>query len=126
MLFDRLRTVADELPGCRLTSIVSFETGLSLASVADGAEEEAAGADAFHNEMYRQIATALRELESSQAIENLVVQGRKAIFVSTPLGDSGYFWHVATDASTTLGYTQAVMRKWRDEIENSVDAFLAV
>ncbi len=77
----------------------------------------AAGADAFHSDLYRSAVGALEELGSTEPVQHVVVQGRATTFISCPLGDSGFFWHVVTDSRTTLGFTQAVMRKYREEIE---------
>lgn len=123
MLFDVLKKMADELPGCELTSIVAFETGLSLACVSPN-QDGAAAADAFHSELYRIANTAIGELGVDAPIDDVVVQGERRTFVSSPIGDSGYFWHVATRAGTTLGFTQALMRKYRDEIEQGVRELL--
>jgi predicted regulator of Ras-like GTPase activity (Roadblock/LC7/MglB family) len=119
MLFDVLRKMADELPGCELASVVSFDTGLSLACVSAD-QDGAAAADAFHGQLYRTAQRAVDELGAEGPIEDLVIEGDRRIFVSSPIGDSGYFWHVATSAGTTLGFTQALMRKYRDDVEKGV------
>lgn len=124
MLFDVLQLVADELPGCELTSVVNLDSGLSLAAVTAGNSEDAAGADAFHSELYRLVQNAMGELGSQDTISDIVVQGKRRLYISTPLGKSGYFWHVATRADTTLGFTQAVMRKYREEVEAGVAALV--
>jgi predicted regulator of Ras-like GTPase activity (Roadblock/LC7/MglB family) len=124
MLFDVLRKMADELPGCELTSVVSLETGLSLACVSAD-QNGAAAADAFHGEFYRVARGAMNEIGLDGPIEDVVIQGDRRVFVSTPIGDSGYFWHVATSAETTLGFTQALMRKYRDDIEAGVRDLLS-
>lgn len=124
MLFDVLQKVADELPGCELTSIVSLDSGLSLACVAPGRDDAAAGADAFHSELYRVIRNALSELGNDAPVDGVVVQGKQRVFVSRPVGGLGYFWHVATRAETTLGFTQAVMRKYQSDVESGLRELL--
>lgn len=115
MLFEVLQNVANELPDCQLTSVVSLDSGLALASLSPGAAD-AAAADAFHSQLYKLVAQALREVGSGAPVDDVVVHGERNTFVSVPLGETGYFWHVVTASSTTLGFTQAVMRKYCDEI----------
>ncbi|MFU8803802.1 MAG: hypothetical protein ACNA8W_08355, partial [Bradymonadaceae bacterium] len=119
-LFELLEDLTRELPGCRLTSVVSQETGLSLASVAGTDPLDAAGADAFHSDLYRITSHALAELDFSQSPQGFVLTGKESIFVSLPLEETGYFWHVATDRRTTVGFTQAIMRKHARRIQESV------
>jgi len=123
-LVDLLNRVAEQLPGCKSTSIVSLHSGLALASVAPGDADAAAGADAFTSDLYRLTANAMQELGSQDSVDNIVIEGKQATFVSTPLGDGEHFWHVVTAHDTTLGFTQAVMRKHRDDIEQSISALL--
>ena len=124
-LMDLLETIADELPGCELTSVVSFDSGLSLASVSPASHDDAAAADAFHCELYRLLGKALTEAGSSSPIDDVVVRGAKRTFISTPLAQSGYFWHVCTKTETTLGFTQAVMRKYREDILAGIRGLIA-
>lgn len=124
-LITLLQTIADELPGCELTSVVSLDTGLSLAAATTADPNDAAAADAFHSELYRLTRNALAEAGAVSEIEDVVVQGGRRTFVSSPLGDSGYFWHVSTRSDTTLGFTQAVMRKYRDEVMRGISDLTA-
>lgn len=124
-LMDTLQRIATELPECQLTSVVDFESGLSLACVAPAGTDEAAGADAFHCNLYRLVRSALSELGDDDDVDDVVIHGARRTFVSRPLGDSGYFWHVATGADTTLGFTQAVMRKYQREVQQGIDELLA-
>ncbi len=118
-LMEILNGVVDEVPGCIMTSIVSHETGLPLASVTAGDPEDAAGADAFHSQLYRQIETAVGELGEEQKIEAVVITADNATFVSWPLGND-FFWHVVTKPETTLGFTRAMMRKVSDDVREAV------
>lgn len=122
-LLDILDEVAREVPGCILTSIVSLETGLPLASVSDVDSEDAAGADAFHSQLYRQIQRAVGELGEGQNVRAVVISADDATFVSWPIRD-GYFWHVVTSPDTTLGFTRAMMRKVYDDVIEGVEALL--
>lgn len=118
-VFDLLRRIADELPGCILTSVVSMDDGLPLATVTVADNEDAAAADAFHSDVYRTVGRALRELGVQSQVQGFVLQGEQTTYVSLPLG-SGFFWHIATRSDTTLGFTQALMRRHRDQISQSV------
>lgn len=126
MLFEVLERVARELPSCVLTSIVAADSGLSLACVAPNENDQAAAADAFHSNLYRVVQSALSELGDDSPIEDVVITGGRRVFVSRPLGDSGYFWHVATSSETTLGFTQAVMRKYQGEIQKGVEELVKI
>jgi len=125
MLFEVLDRVASELPGCQLTSIVSLESGLSLACVARDGNDHAAAADAYHSNLYRLVRNALAELGDVSPIDDVVIVGTRRVFVSRPLGTSGYFWHVSTSVETTLGFTQAVMRKYQGEVQKGIEDLLA-
>ena len=124
-LIELLDKVRDELPGCELMSVVSFDSGLSLAASSAAAPNDSAAADAFGSEVYRLARSALGESGLSSDIDDVVIQGRARTLVSTPLGDTGYFWHISTRADTTLGFTQAVMRKYLGEIVEGVNALVA-
>lgn len=124
-LLDLLQRVVDELPGCELTSVVSLETGLSLAAVSAAAPNDAAAADAFGGELYRVVREALTESGIDGAVDDIVVQGRARTLVSTPLADTNYFWHISTRVETTLGFTQAVMRKYQAEVAEGVTALVS-
>ena len=121
-LFDILSDVRDELPGCRLTSIVNMQSGMQLASVADIEAHMAEGADAFQSELYRAIQSALPAFNVDGELEALVLDADETTFISEPVPGTEYFWHVATDSSTTLGFTQAIMRKFRDDIAEGVQS----
>lgn len=123
-LFDVLQRVADELPGCELTSVASLESGLSLASAAPGAERDVSAADAFGAQLYRLLADALDESGASGDVEDFVIQGRQRTCVAVRLEDSGYFWHVSTTADTMLGFTQAVIRKYQSQVTQGVRELL--
>ncbi len=119
-LFELLKGVSNELPGCLSTSIVGLEDGLPLASVSNSEDDAAAAADAFHSDLYGNAARALKEMGASKTVGGIVVHGGEATFVSLPLADTGFFWHVVTDVKTTLGFTQAVMRKFEDDVTAGV------
>ncbi len=123
-LFETLQRITNDLPGCQSNSVVSLETGLSLACVAPAGPDNAASADAFHCNLYRLVQDALEELGEDGSVDDVVVQGGKRTFVSRPLGDTGYFWHISTSIETTLGFTQAVMRKYEAEVREGIDELL--
>lgn len=119
-LFDLLNSTASQLPGCLSSSIVSLDSGLPLATVATIDDDDAAAADAFHSDVFRSIEVALEELAPSESIRAIVIGAEDLTFVSMTLPEARFFWHVVTESTTTLGFTQAVMRKNRDTIASSV------
>ena len=120
-VFDVLESISKELPGCILTSIINTETGMPLARVTDLDLDDAAGADALHNDLYRLATQAMRRSSGEeQRIDGIVIESQNAIFVSSPLGDTGFMWHVVTDLGTTLGFTQAVMRKSSERMTTAI------
>lgn len=123
-IFEVLQQVAANIPGCLFTSIVDADSGMSLASVSPRGED-AAGADAFHSDLYRLIQRSMQMLESPQPIEGVVLVGDSAIFLSIPFPNSTYFWHMATDLDTTVGFTQALMRKYSGAVTQSLGQLLA-
>ena len=119
MLFESLHQFIRELPGCESTSVVSFESGLPLCAVtSDGSEPS--GAHAFHADLYRRIYGALSELQKDDSVDGVVIGSDCHQIVSQPIGKTGYFWHVVTHRTTTLGFVQAIMRKYGEGIENAV------
>lgn len=119
-LFGVLEELAAQLPGCKMASIVDLNSGMQLASVAGELSAQAAGADAYQSELYRRIDDLVGVLGTDGAPEMVVMECEQSTFVSELIGQSGYFWHIATDVSTTLGFTQAIMRKFRGRIAESV------
>ncbi len=97
---------------------------MQLACVADEDSAATAGADAFQSELYRNAAELLPLVHSDGPVETVVLESDGTTFVAEPIGDSGYFWHVATDADTTLGFTQAIMRKNRSRVLDGVRELL--
>ena len=85
-----------------------------------------AGADAYHSDLYRLLGGVLRDLDSAQTPRGVVLTSREAVFISLPLPlpETGYLWHVVTDRKTTVGFTQAVMRKHASRIEDSIRGLL--
>ena len=123
MLMKQLEELKHELPGCIATSIVSVDDGLALASVADD-HAGSAGADAFHSNVYHLIRTVLDEVNSEESPESIVIESEHLTFVSSPIANTRYFWHVVTNSKTTLGFTHAVMRKFRADLSRSVTDLL--
>lgn len=124
-VFDVLASVRGELPGFISSSVVASDDGLQLASVSAVDPDDAAAADAFHSDIYRAAARALTEIgTATRAAEGIVVIGDEHVFLSLPLDDT-FFWHVVTRNETTLGFTQAVMRKHRDSMRTAVSNLFA-
>ena len=123
-LFSVLEDISAQLPGCKMASIVDLESGMQLACVADGKATSAAGADAFKSELYRKVDELVPLLNAQGSLESVVLESEATTFVSEPVGETGYFWHVATDANTTLGFVQAIMRKFRGRVLESVNTLV--
>jgi hypothetical protein len=123
-LFDFLGAIAADLPGCLSTSIVSLETGLALANVASIHSEDSAGSDAYLALVLQQSADLISSMQIDGPVTSVVVCGDQTTAVSVALGDAGYMWNVVTDSTTTLGFTQAVLRKHTRTAEGLVRSFL--
>jgi predicted regulator of Ras-like GTPase activity (Roadblock/LC7/MglB family) len=123
-LFSVLQDLSAQLPGCKMVSIVDLESGMQLASVAEGLAAGAAGADAFQSELHRKVDELVPTLDCDGPLESVVLESDETTFIAEPIGETGYFWHVATSADTTLGFTQAIMRKYRNRILESVSALV--
>lgn len=119
-LYELLEGITHQLPGCRLASVVQQETGMPLVSIGGDESLDSAGVDAYHGDLYQVIGRALGELSFEESVQGVVLTGKHAIFVSVPLDDTGFFWHVATDRSTTVGFTQAVMRKHATSVQHAL------
>ena len=64
-------------------------------------------------------------MDAGDAVESLVLESDGTTYLSEPIGESGYFWHVATAGETTLGFVQAIMRKFRERLLDDVHALVA-
>lgn len=120
-IFELLHRVASDIPGCLHTSVVDIESGMSLAAVSLGQDSlSAAGADAYQSDLFRLIEQASEGLESNGAPESVVIIGESAVFISSPFPHTTYFWHVVTSIDTTIGFTQAIMRKYQQPLIDSI------
>ncbi len=119
-----LERLASRLPGCLHTSVIDRETGLALASVSETDPLDAAGVDAYHNDLYRLAQEAVVKIPGSSQTQGMVISGKEAVFISNPVGRSGYLWLVVTDADATVGFTQAMMRKHLGAVTESVDELM--
>lgn len=119
-LQEMLAELSDEVPGCRHTSVIDGRTGLALAAVSETDPLDAAGADAYHSDLYRLGRTALEEMPLSGPTEEVVITGGTNTFVSIPVEDTGYIWLVVTEQATTVGFIQALMRKHVGRVQESV------
>lgn len=124
-LHELLEELAAEFPDCLHTSVIDADTGLSLAANSETDPVDAAGADAFHTDLYRLGRNAARELAEPADVEEMVLSSREATFVSTPVADTGYLWLIVTKADATVGFTQAMMRKHMGRIEDSLGELLS-
>jgi predicted regulator of Ras-like GTPase activity (Roadblock/LC7/MglB family) len=124
-IFELLSVIAAEIPGCIATSIVDIESGMSLASIAGNDPLAAEGADAFHCDVYRSLQRAASSLEGNQHAEAVVIMSQHAVFISLPFGGTPYFWHVVTPLDTTIGFTQALMRKYYHQVDHTVRTLMA-
>lgn len=123
-LYELLTEITTELPGWLHTSVVDRETGMSLASLSQGDPLEAAGADAFHSDLYRMTTALLEGLPLGEQADSMVLSSQRATFVSVPMAEMNYLWLVVTERRMTVGFTQALMRKHQARIEESVRALL--
>jgi hypothetical protein len=119
-IFELLSAIASEIPGCISTSVVDIESGMSLAAITRQDSLSAAGADAFHCDVYRSLQRAASALEGQQHPEAIVIMSQRAVFISLPFGGTPYFWHVVTPLDTTIGFTQALMRKYYHQVDHSL------
>ena len=124
-LFKFLGAIASDLPGCLSTSIVSVETGLALANVSAIDVEESAGVDAYLALALQESDRLIQSMKLNDSVSSLVVRGQRVTVVSVSLGDAGYMWNVVTESDTTLGFTQAVLRKHTQTARELVRTFLA-
>jgi predicted regulator of Ras-like GTPase activity (Roadblock/LC7/MglB family) len=119
-LFKLLKEVRNDLPGCKLASIVDLESGMELAAVSEFQGHRTEGTDAFLSDLYRVMHSAMPSFNLEGDVQAVVLDADKTTFVSEPIAETNYFWHVATDHETTLGFVQAIMRKYRERIEEGV------
>lgn len=110
MLEKNLQLISEELPGFISVSIVHLAQGLPLVSASnlDGNP----GADAFHASLYGMLHRGLDEMGADQKISSIVIGSQQLNFYSTQLGDTGYFIHLISEKSATLGFVNAVIRKY--------------
>lgn len=119
-LHNLLDELAGELPGCLHTSVIDARTGLSLAASSETDPMNAAGADAFHTDLYRLGSQAASTLSGAEEVEEMVLTSEQGIYLSTPVEETGYLWLVVTEPDATVGFTQAMMRKYLEKVEQSL------
>lgn len=123
-LHELLQELSDQVPGCRHTSVIDSRTGLALAAESDTDPLDAAGADAFHSDLYRLSAAVLEGTPLAGQTEEVVLDSEDATFVSAPIGETGYLWLVVTERATTVGFVQALMRKYSSRLEELIQPFI--
>ncbi len=119
-----LEELAGELPGCFHTSVIDARTGLSLASNSQGDPINAAGTDAFHTDLYRLGREAAGQLSKAKDVQEMVLTSREAVYLSTPVEETGFLWLVVTEPDSTVGFTQAMMRKHLGRVHESLQALV--
>ncbi len=110
MLEKTLQLISKELPGFISVSIVNLNQGLPLVSATH--LEGNPGADAFHASLYGMLHRGLEEMGADQKINSIVIGSKQLNFYSTQLGTTGYFIHLISEKSATLGFVHAVIRKY--------------
>ncbi len=124
-IFEVLRQAAHDIPGCLIASVVDGQSGMSLAAVCAEDTSLADSADAYHADLYRLVYNAMDALDRPMLPDGIVLIAEQAIFISTPFPGSPYFWHVVTRIDTTVGFTQAIMRKYQDRVLASMREVLS-
>lgn len=119
-LNDMLQQLTDELPGFLHTSVIDADTGLALVANSETDSVNAAGADAFHADLYRMSRQALEQLPVGDEPRQFVMRSDEATFVSAPVSSTGYIWMVVTRPDTTVGFVQAMIRKHLSRIEEGI------
>lgn len=123
-LHELLEELAGHLPGCLHTSIIDVQTGLSLATSSAVDPMNAAGADAFHTDLYRLGRQVAEQFSTADGVEEMVLSSEEAIFVSTPVEETGFLWLVVTKPDSTVGFTQVMMRKHARRVGQSLGELL--
>ncbi len=122
-LHEILMELSGSLPGCLHSSVIDRETGLSLTTISSGDPLDGAGADAYHNDLYRLTEVALSGGELGGP-EGMVLTSAEARYVSIPLEGTNFLWLLVTRRETTVGFTQAIMRKHGPRVTESLKALL--
>ena len=120
-----LQQLADQLPGCLHTSIIDGATGMALVSISSVDPLDAAGTDAYHNDLYRLARSLLEESPVDAGVQEVVITSSEGQFVSIPAAETGYLWLVVTRRDTTLGFIQAMMRKHVEGISHQVQSLVS-
>lgn len=120
-LFELLHQVTREIPECVHTSVIDRDSGMALASVSPLTSSDAAAAsDAYQSDILRALEQAQDALEISPGLESMMLTSQAHVFIAQPLSQGQYVWHVVTSINTTVGFTQAIMRKHRASLQQSM------
>lgn len=122
MLVESLETIKNELPNCLSVSVVELAQGIPLLST-EGLEN-GQGADAFHAQLYEMTREGLREMGAANEIQSIVIESRLMNFVSSPIGNTGYFIHLVVKRKTTLGFVHAILRKYKKILHENLEEYL--
>ena len=120
-IFDLIGELSARIPDCVVVSVVDARDGMSLAAVSPTGAD-ATGADAYQAELYRLIERAMEMLDRGRDLESIVLLSGELACLSAPIESEPYFWFVVTERATTVGFTQALMRKYSPRVAASVRA----
>ena len=123
-IFDLIGELSARIPDCLVVSVVDARDGMSLATVSAGGDD-ATGADAYQAELYRMVERAMAMLDRGHDLESLVLLGEETSCLSAPIESEPYFWFIVTERATTVGFTQALMRKYSPRVAQSVRSLSA-
>lgn len=123
-LHEMLEEISGKMPGCLHTSVIDSATGLALAACSDSDPLDGAGADAFHSDLYRLSEAVIEGIPTAGEPRELVLTSKEATFVSVPVEETGYMWLVVAGRDTTVGFIQALMRKYVARIEEGLQALV--
>lgn len=120
-LFELLHHVTREIPECVHTSVIDRDSGMALASVSPLVSSDAAAAsDAYQSDILRALEQAQEALEIQSGVESMMLVSQTNVFIAIPLSQGQHIWHVVTSINTTVGFTQAIMRKHRAALQQSM------
>jgi hypothetical protein len=119
-LIEVLNEVAAAVPGFLSCSVTNRADGTNIGSVTSNSELDMDAVDAYFTHMLVKNDAALTSLGFSDVTEGIMTSTETALFVTRLLGDTPYFWTIATDRGGNLGLSRELMRKFEPAVRTAL------
>lgn len=119
-LIEVLNEVAAAVPGFLSCSVTCRADGTSIGSVCTNRDLDMDAIDAYFTRMLSKNDKALASLGFGDQTQGIMTSTETALFVTRLLGDTPYFWTVATDRAGNMGLSRELMRTFEPALRSTL------